>query len=69
MEDTKKFIQEHFAIGYTYDLNSLGSNELKFISDYMTYLGDVRGNLKIVSISIDDTKLDIQVKGGICFFY
>lgn len=69
MEDTKKFINDHFTRGYSYNLDSLETGEIIFISDYLNQLKKVKGNLRIKSITKDETKLDIQIEGGLCFFY
>ena len=65
MDDFKKFIQEYFAEDYTYNLDLLKSDELKFIVDYLTELHSKRGNFRIKRITNDDTTLEIEVEGGI----
>lgn len=65
MDDLKKFIQEYFAEDFTYNLDLLKSDELKFVADYLTELHSRRGNFRIIKITNDDTKLEIKVEGGI----
>ena len=62
MENLKEKIQEYFDKDYNFNLDILRPDELKFIDDYLMYISQIGGVLKISKITNDESILRIEVK-------